>query len=780
MPAPARPAERPGGRRLAAHAGCLGLLVAATTLLYGALLHHHVLATQEGFRIPLRTYEYVREIGRGHWIPQVFPDAANGVGYAFPRFYAPVAYLVSAGLAVVTGDVVWGTNLAFFLSVICSGLAMYFLVVVVTRRGDPLVGLASAVLYVALPYRFLDIFVRGDLAESWTFVWYPLILAGTWETLRRRRLSWYLPVALCGLLLTHTTSFLYFGLVYGAVVIAAFWLEHRLAVLQLTGALVVAAGFALWFVVPQAHGLSSVPAGHPEQMWSTVAQVDASRVPPSELLGIGARPPANPAVPPNRRMHLGLGLGQLLTPLTLGLLLLIPAGRNHLARRDERRLRWLLLLLTGAWVWTLLFMIGPASFLRLMPAAFSYIQFPWRLLGLAVFLSSAVIGLALAAWRMPRWATGIVVAAGVLAVVLVPGDWRSPSVAGVSADAFSNPALARATPLTKYTELAEYRPIELSADRLPNLPSTPQVVGDGDVSGWTTGRHTMTATVTMRSPGTVVLPVLFYDFYVVKAGSHRVPTVSSDGLLAVRLPAGQFGLSVEQGLTGWSRLGLTGTAATVVVYGLWLARRRRGSPARRGNGESGRCSSVRAEAAPAVASELDPVDVLGGDKGVDREPVVMAFALSERSGDSGDGSKSFASPHQPGNEDGPAVAPEEVEDRTPGHDAGASLVHETMMATAEQHEVLQRRRAAPGPVPDMMAVDEASVRAAGVPAAAVPPAEGPADGGGDDGSLPPDVEHVPGTHSDPYGRGVAGETARGLRSEGGAVVDVAGSVVRLP
>jgi hypothetical protein len=573
MPARLRLTADPGRRRLAVHAGCLALLVAATGFLYGALLHDHVLVSQEGYRIPLRTYEYVREIGRGHWIPQVFPDAANGVGDAFPRFYAPVAYFISAGLAVVTGDVVWGTNLAFFLSVLCSGLAMYFMVLVVTKPGKPLVALASALLYIALPYRFVDVFVRGALAESWTFVWYPLIMAGTWETLRRRRVPWYLPVTLCGLLLTHTASFLYFALVYGVVVIAAFFLERRRAALHLMASLVLAAGFALWFIVPQSHGLSSVPAGHPDQMWSTVAQVENSRVSGSELLGVGTAVPVDIAVPPNQRMHLDLGLPQLLMPLVLGLLL-IPA-RNRRERRDERRLRWLLLLLAGVWAWALLFMISPASFLQLMPSVFGFIQFPWRLLGLAGFLSSAVIGLSVAAWRMPRWTTGLVVAASALIVVLVPGDWRSPSVADVTPAAFSSPAFARATPLMKYTDLAEYRPIELPADRLSALPSAPEVFGDGDVSAWTAGRRTMQATVTMRFPGTLVLPVLYYDFYVAKAGSRRLSTFSAGGLLAVRLPAGRTGLSVDVALTVWSRLGLAGTALSMLVYGFWLVRRRR-------------------------------------------------------------------------------------------------------------------------------------------------------------------------------------------------------------
>src|SRR5207249_842777 len=132
------------------------------------------------------------------------------------------------------------------------------------------------------------------------------------------------------------------------------------------------------------------------------------------------------------------------------------------------------------------------------------------------------IAVALSVWRLPSWATGAAVAAGLLAVLAVPGYLRSPVPSSHPPAEFAGPALARATNLGAYSDLAEYRPIEIPAEKIHSLPSAPQVAGDGDVLSWNQGRQVMTADVAMREPGTVVFPVLFYDFYRVSVGSRPV------------------------------------------------------------------------------------------------------------------------------------------------------------------------------------------------------------------------------------------------------------------
>ena len=203
------------------HLPWLALIAGVTCLLYSALFSRDPLTTHEGLDTYFRTHQYLEELGNGHWVPQLLPGAVRGAGSAFPSFYPPLSYLVASLMSFVVGDLVRGVNLALLLSVVLSGWSMYFMVIVITRNR--LAAVVAAVLYLSFPYRLVDVFVRGALAESWSFVWFPLILAGTWRALSDKRVPWYLPVAWAGLVLTHVPTALYFVFPYGALLLVGLW-----------------------------------------------------------------------------------------------------------------------------------------------------------------------------------------------------------------------------------------------------------------------------------------------------------------------------------------------------------------------------------------------------------------------------------------------------------------------------------------------------------------------------------------------------------------------------
>src|SRR5207244_876935 len=226
----------------------LVLIAGASCFLYAALFSRFPLTTHEGLETYIRTHQYLQELGHGHWIPQVFPAAVRGAGSAFPSFYPPFAHMTTVALSFVLRDVVRGVNISLLFSVVLSGWAMYFCIVVLTRNKP--VALAAALLYISFPYRFVDVFVRGALAESWSFVWFPLILAGTWRAIADRRTPWYLPVAWAGLVLTHLPTALYFGFPYGILLLLGLWRAAWRVAAGLAAAFVLALGLTAWFLVP--------------------------------------------------------------------------------------------------------------------------------------------------------------------------------------------------------------------------------------------------------------------------------------------------------------------------------------------------------------------------------------------------------------------------------------------------------------------------------------------------------------------------------------------------
>lgn len=140
----------------------------------------------------------------GQWYPRIFPEFAFAYGYAVLNYYAPLTYYVGLLLIGLGAGPVLATKLTFALSLPLSSLAMWWLARDVWARDstpEDAAGLVAAGVYTYVPYHLADVFQRGALAESWAFVWWPLMLWAIW----RRRFV-LLAVTAAGLVLTHNLS----------------------------------------------------------------------------------------------------------------------------------------------------------------------------------------------------------------------------------------------------------------------------------------------------------------------------------------------------------------------------------------------------------------------------------------------------------------------------------------------------------------------------------------------------------------------------------------------
>ena len=571
----------------------LALIAGATCLLYSALFSRDPLTTHEGFDLYFRTHEYLEEFGNGHWVPQLLPGAVRGAGSAFPSFYPPVAYLVASLLSFVTGDLVRGVNLALLLSVVLSGWSMYFMVVVVTRNR--LAAAVAALLYLTFPYRFVDVFVRGALAESWSFVWFPLILAGTWRAVADRRVPWYLPVAWAGLVLTHVPTALYFGFPYGALLLVGLWREGWRVAAGLVAAFVLALGLTAWFVVPQQRMLGDVGASDATALHADADFVQLGRVSPGKLVGDwrnGWRGPDHDFILPDGtacpRIYCGrsfvLGTGHLvMLALVAGSAAVLLRGRARRGRVPEQQRRiWVVAALLAAYAFNLAFVISPRTFLRVLPSIFGYIQYPWRVVGILAFLAATILAIVISSQLLPRWVTGCVLVLTAVIALIVPAVQRSPAFyRGV--DERELEVLLPSRGDRGFTVEGEYLPKDVNPyDIGPYLIDAPEVRGEGRVVRWGRVNGDLDVELDLPAAATVVFPLLYYDVYRVTAGgAGRLDSFPSRGLLAARVPAGTTTVHVSHGVTpaGWLGAAVSVLAALVLAGAVVLRRRREASRA---------------------------------------------------------------------------------------------------------------------------------------------------------------------------------------------------------
>jgi hypothetical protein len=152
-------------------------------------------------------FEFNKSIQDGILWPRWGPDWGFGFGYPFWNIYGPLSYFMGEGVHLLGFDYVPAVKVMFALSVLGSAAAMYFFV----RRllGRP-AGLVAGLVYVYVPYHLFDLYVRADLAESFSFVFIPLVLWGFFELVDRPRINALLGAGLAyaGLVLTSNAALL--------------------------------------------------------------------------------------------------------------------------------------------------------------------------------------------------------------------------------------------------------------------------------------------------------------------------------------------------------------------------------------------------------------------------------------------------------------------------------------------------------------------------------------------------------------------------------------------
>lgn len=544
----------------------LAALVLIALVLYLPLLGRVGFFSHEDATPYFRVLEYVGEIRDGHWLPQTFPRLFRGAGYAFPRFYPPLANAVAVAVTMATGDVVAGVHLSFLVSVIGSALAMYALLMAWTgSRGAALVG---ALAYIGVPYRFEDVFIRGALAESWAFVWYPLILLGLWRTGREGRVPAYLPFVGAALVLTHPPMALYFAGV--VALLAPVWLPglERRSGLALGAAGLAGIGLSAWFWLPQQYYLPTVWASMPSAVWSDISFAHANRVPlETALVGLP------------KRNGLNLSVGWL---ALVAHLLALRAWIRPSAEPARRALERLARVTLVPWWPLFLFLMRPGIFLSVLPAQFGYIQFPWRVLGLMGLLVAVSFACSFAAAR-ERW---VRVACTIAGVVVIVRAGVSPSVIPAWTAGYLEQQMAQGrkfglTGRSEYLPRTVPGPGEDYAGALQALlnavSAAPRASPGVRIESLERRGSATDVVVDAGAPGALVLPTVYYDFYSARLqGGTRLATRDSLGLLAVDVPAGRHAIAVRERLTPVVWIGLAISLATLLSVGGWTWWRRRG------------------------------------------------------------------------------------------------------------------------------------------------------------------------------------------------------------
>ncbi len=180
------------------------IVVVSTLLALQASIQNPFYTSHDGFLHLARMAAYYQSLEDGQFPPRWATGLNGNMGSPIFVFIYPLPYLLGAlthflGLTYINSYQFWTVA-----GTVISAIAMYAWL---RQSFDRVASMVGAIAYVWVPYRFLNLYVRGAFAENLAFTLPPLVLLCLGNLLsRKRKLLWWslFSLSLAALLLMHS------------------------------------------------------------------------------------------------------------------------------------------------------------------------------------------------------------------------------------------------------------------------------------------------------------------------------------------------------------------------------------------------------------------------------------------------------------------------------------------------------------------------------------------------------------------------------------------------
>lgn len=333
----------------------------------------------------MRIYEMEKCLADGQIPCRWSPDMGWGYGQAMFNFYSAFPYYLGALIRIITPLSIIGTvKFLFFISIFASAVGMYLLAKEFWGRWG---GILAAVFYTYAPYHAVDVFVRGALAESFSLALLPFLWLFIYKLIRAPNIKNTLPASLflAFLLTTHNISTLMYA--PPTVVWALYWLireKKRLSIYFLGLFGILGVGLSSFFLLP---GIAEQKLIQVENLISDYSNYRAHFVTVKQLFFSRFWGDGPSIFGPVDGMSFQIGWPHwwILAPLIIG-------GILWPGKKEKRQNLVILSGLIALFLFSS-FLTHPRSiFIWERISIMSFVQFPWRFLGLSIFFISFAAG----------------------------------------------------------------------------------------------------------------------------------------------------------------------------------------------------------------------------------------------------------------------------------------------------------------------------------------------------------------------------------------------------
>ncbi len=352
----------------------LSVLITWPLFIPGYFSHHDDLQV-------MRVYE-MRKCLEDFQIPcRWVPDMGYGNGFPLFNYYSVLPYYIGALLSFIFGFVV-SAKILFLIPLLLGGISMYLLAK--ESFGDKQIALTVGIIYSFAPYRALDSYVRGAVAESFALAIIPLVFYLFLKLIREKSYKYFLgsSLSLAAFLLSHNImTLLFLPLLLMWILLLTYKNFKILKIVMLS--LALGFGLSSFFLLPAFLEKNLVEI-------NTLTRFDLDFrvhfISIGQLFerswGYGAS-----VLGPNDSISFQIGLPLwILAALSVSWLVL------SIIKRKDIRTVLIYLLFLASFLLSIFMMHNKSAFIWEKISLLHFAQFPWRFLSITIFSGSILAG----------------------------------------------------------------------------------------------------------------------------------------------------------------------------------------------------------------------------------------------------------------------------------------------------------------------------------------------------------------------------------------------------
>lgn len=342
----------------------------------------------------------------------ILPDGLKGNGY-LNAMYPYLFLYIGAFLRIFRVSLGLSYKVLIFLANLASAVCAYTAVKSMCKSRRSVI--LAVVLYTLMPYRFTNIFSRGDLGETLALIFWPLVIAGLYHVILGERKRWYyLVIGFGGVMQSHILSAAFVAAI--SVITALFWctrIVREKRYIEIGKAVGMTLLLNMWYLVPFLYYYFREELSTEVLRWSGYFEQSIN---PSNF---------TQSISLYNKQYFSLGLA-LLGCVGIGVVRILCEGKE---KRTDLDSYLLYLFVTGCILTYMTTGYFPSRAMLandLFENIVTMIQFPWRFLGpaSACFMFVGVIGLAESELLGPyrNHIFTLLVGLNLLVIVSVPTD----------------------------------------------------------------------------------------------------------------------------------------------------------------------------------------------------------------------------------------------------------------------------------------------------------------------------------------------------------------------